>query len=686
MHRRSVPTARREDSSSSESGGLLGAASCRSGRGVITVSALLCVALSIACGPEPQVRVIRFPKDPVVLEGHEAALLDASFDPAGDRVVTASEDGTARVWSTEGEQLRVLGGHEGKVRKAGFNPGGGPFEILTLDEKVARLWSGGVPQALEGHADRVTGAAFSPDGSRLATASHDGELRIWSVGAGEVSRILEAPPGETEVAFSSDGSRLLTWGREGARAWSVEGAGEPANLARNAIRSAAVSPDGSRVATVGRRTYVAIHDLGADARVRTVSAGRLDVLFHPDGSRLLAFIGDEAELWDLDPGGDRIELPEARFQSWETSAAFSADGALLAVGHKRGEARIWTVASLDRPFLVAGHADDVTAVAFNPAGSRLVTASKDGTARIWRTGPGEFLRLGHPKEVTSAAFSADGSRIVTLSWGTAYVWRADGTGNPIAVRGEEEVRGAVLHPDGKRLITTHSDKLRVWRLGDRKAKVVGTSRLYDGKSMKRPVLSGDGSFMAVLSSVSGLGDRLHVRRYEGENHYYLGPGREIPCTRLRDVDIDRAASRVLCACADGRVLVWKSGRDRRPAVLRGHEDGVGAAAFSPDGSRILTAEADGTARIWRSDGRGQPRSLVGHQARLLGAAYSADGKRAVTTSEDGTVRVWDVRGKRPLFLLLGHEHAVLDAAFSPDGLRLVTASWDGTARVWPIPR
>jgi len=33
-------------------------------------------------------------------------------------------------------------------------------------------------------------------------------------------------------------------------------------------------------------------------------------------------------------------------------------------------------------------------------------------------------------------------------------------------------------------------------------------------------------------------------------------------------------------------------------VLRGHEDEVNSAAFSPDGQRIVTASADKTARIW----------------------------------------------------------------------------------------
>ena len=36
-----------------------------------------------------------------VLEGHQASVLNASFSPDGQRIVTASDDNTARVWPVE---------------------------------------------------------------------------------------------------------------------------------------------------------------------------------------------------------------------------------------------------------------------------------------------------------------------------------------------------------------------------------------------------------------------------------------------------------------------------------------------------------------------------------------------------------------------------------------------------------
>jgi WD40 repeat protein len=76
----------------------------------------------------------------LVLKGHTSRLETASFSPDGSRVVTSSQDHTARVWDA----------------RTGA-------ELLTL----------------KGHTNIVTSASFSADGSRIVTASSDGTVRVW---------------------------------------------------------------------------------------------------------------------------------------------------------------------------------------------------------------------------------------------------------------------------------------------------------------------------------------------------------------------------------------------------------------------------------------------------------------------------------------------------------------------------
>src|SRR5262249_41059051 len=68
---------------------------------------------------------------------------------------------------------------------------------------------------LSGHTDPVSGVAFSPDGTRLATASGDKTAKVWDVASGQAVLTLS---GHTDtvngVAFSPDGTRLATASRD----------------------------------------------------------------------------------------------------------------------------------------------------------------------------------------------------------------------------------------------------------------------------------------------------------------------------------------------------------------------------------------------------------------------------------------------------------------------------------------
>ena len=102
------------------------------------------------------------------------------FAPDGRRILTASADKTARLWSREGKLLATLSGHTGKITKAAFAPGGG--RILTAStDGTARVWDieGKPLGVLEGHTGPVNDAVFSQDGARILTLSDDGTARVW---------------------------------------------------------------------------------------------------------------------------------------------------------------------------------------------------------------------------------------------------------------------------------------------------------------------------------------------------------------------------------------------------------------------------------------------------------------------------------------------------------------------------
>jgi WD40 repeat protein len=77
----------------------------------------------------------------------------------------------------------------------------------------------------EGHKDTVQSAAFSRDGTRVVTASHDKTARVWDAATGRELAVLRGHPDEViSAAFSHDGSRIVTASDDGtARIWDVSG-------------------------------------------------------------------------------------------------------------------------------------------------------------------------------------------------------------------------------------------------------------------------------------------------------------------------------------------------------------------------------------------------------------------------------------------------------------------------------
>jgi Tol biopolymer transport system component len=295
-------------------------------------------------------------RERVVLEGHEDAVTSAAFSPDGKRIVTASDDRTARLWDAEtGQPIgEPLQGHKSDVQSAAFSPDGKRIVTASWD-RTARLWDAGTGQPigepLRGHEDRLWSAAFSPDGKRIVTASKDKTVRLWDAETGQpIGEPLRGHESDVQsAAFSPDGKRIVTASKdETARLWDVATGrqiGEPLR-GLGAMSSAAFSPDGKRI----------------------VTASTLEGI---------------ARLWDAETGRP-IGATLAHHKLSVTSAAFSPDGRRIVTTSMDKTARL-SDAETGKPIAepLTGHEDWVQSAAFSPDGRRIVTVSKDMTARLY---------------------------------------------------------------------------------------------------------------------------------------------------------------------------------------------------------------------------------------------------------------------------------------------------------------
>jgi WD40 repeat protein len=174
-----------------------------------------------------------------ILEGHEQAVLSVIFAPDSRRLLTGAADRTARIFdAVTAASLSTLGGQVGSVRGVSFSPDG--ERALTIDGgDRAWLWSspeGRLVAALAIYRSSNKGhivATFSPDSTRVASAGE--ELRIYEGRSGLSLVNLDDGDDHAEVftaaAFSPDGTVLATGAKTGAvKLWDVHLESRPADL------------------------------------------------------------------------------------------------------------------------------------------------------------------------------------------------------------------------------------------------------------------------------------------------------------------------------------------------------------------------------------------------------------------------------------------------------------------------
>jgi WD40 repeat protein len=113
----------------------------------------------------------------------------------GRRVVSASRDGTLKVWDLETVcELCTLKGHSDAVMGVAVSPDGRRAVSASSDTtlKVWDMETGRELRTLQGHVSWIRGVAVSPDGRRAVSASWDNTLKVWDLETGEVIAIFAA--------------------------------------------------------------------------------------------------------------------------------------------------------------------------------------------------------------------------------------------------------------------------------------------------------------------------------------------------------------------------------------------------------------------------------------------------------------------------------------------------------------
>ena len=319
-------------------------------------------------------------------------LAAADFSFNDQYAVTAGGDRSARIFSLPDRtpQATLLGRDEALTSVA-FSPDGTKVVTATSDGRAPAHLGCAVDrpeQPLGAHTAAAASVSISPDGSTVASVGADGDVRLWKVASRRALAPIVAGQPLDDVAFEPE--------REGRR------------RGRGRRDDATLEPQDPRT-RVAVRPAGAVHAIALSPDGKCRSRQRAAMPSHACSHCMGA--GPAPSSWRT-PRRSTILQPSARTAS--SLATATADGL----------AQIWHVATWSPVRTFTGHSAAVNSVAFSPDGKLLVTAGLDHRARIWQvaTGKTERVLTGHAGSVSTASFSADGRWVVTAGPRTGGIW------------------------------------------------------------------------------------------------------------------------------------------------------------------------------------------------------------------------------------------------------------------------
>jgi WD40 repeat protein/DNA-binding SARP family transcriptional activator len=283
----------------------------------------------------------------------------------------------------------------------------------------------------QGHTAAVTGAAWSTDGSRIATSSFENSVHIWEADTGKLIRQIDLPKGITGNIY--DMALAVQW-----------------------------SPDNRYLLTLcGDRFFMGSQDY--DLFLWDVKTGQQAAAREVQNT--------------TPPSTGELGTAGAVHFTTGAGAAFAGDGRLATLGGDNS-ALIWEPMLAGQPLVLSGHTAGVNAVAWSPDFTRLATASEDGTARVWDASNGqELLQLtGHNSAVNQVAWSPDGNLLATAGDdGSVWLWDAlsgeeQTSIQPVPSGGSSAASERIVYslawsPDGGYIASGSGDGyIRVWEV------------------------------------------------------------------------------------------------------------------------------------------------------------------------------------------------------------------------------
>ena len=588
-----------------------------------------------------------FPAPQWMQGGHAARITGVSCSPDGTMIASSSEDGTLKLWSTNGTLLRTL--------TAQSSP--------------------------------LTALAWSSDGTKIAAGTYYGGYYNGNPGMG-LTWLWQAPGGSrlawTGASVSLVRASTNLFGKVTAVAFSTDNIKLASGCAAGSNFVASVS-DGSFVAT--RPAY---NTAVEPAAVTSVAFSPRGVMASGCEDSTICVYGTNSpwsQLWSSTTNANAHTTNV-------TAVAFTPDGSLLASASLDQTIKIWSTTNWSCLQTLAGHTNGVSSIAFSPNGQKIVSGSVDGTVKIWNRAGGNCLVTipAHALPVTATVFSADGSFVISGSDdGTVRLWSAADGSAVGTLGGQNYFIGAVaISPDGMLCASAG---------GDETIQVRSTS---DGSLVQTLVANTNyvsslafSPDSARLASGGGPLDPT-IKIWQISNGALLNT---IPATTNGVMALAWSPDGLTLAAGgdsvEQKITFWSTNATLQgflPGSTSWHTNGVTALAFSAQGNLLVSGgrRPGNSVRVWTNSLGGIWTTGIVVQSFL--STSSSNNVECLAFSPNGNLVAWGRNGQNVLKVgqisdgtnptLGSSTNPILSVAFSPDGTTLAATMDQNTITIW----
>ncbi|MCA9943499.1 MAG: WD40 repeat domain-containing protein [Anaerolineales bacterium] len=648
-----------------------------------------------------------------VLAGHVGSANSGQFSPDGSLLLTAGADGTARLWNAAGLPVMTLIGEPKKtlfggsasdevsqMSSAEFSPSG-ELILTASDDGIARLWSSTTGEMLMelSHDDSVNSAHFSRDGRYILTASDDHFAYLWSSDGNKLESFRHDDAVKTAV-FDSQTALILTTSQDNfARLWNLDGTLIAELGHDDLVNSAVFSADGNHILTASDDNSARLWSRTGEFRQTFLHTEDIkSAIFSPDGNFILTLNNDySATLWTV--AGETVNVLDHANQI--NSIIFSIDGERILTAGDDGTARLWdkegTLIS------IMEHSSGVNTAVFDNNNGHILTTTISGISYLWdHDGKSINVYEGHSSPISQVIFSPVGNQFITYNGEEARIWNMNGD-FVASLSSENFLAGAYFSDDGEYIITFETNA----RDESNRSDAITGFTLWNNRGLPAddvtvgPLNESDSSFSSdkdinfIYGPLDNYRSDLFAQLAINDGTVFI---RDVGGTVadmlehdsiVRYVEFSPIANQILTVTWEGQAYIWQESstpnnwdeRDRITLVEGSFDNDVIFASYSPQGDYIATAHDNGKVRIWDTEGEWLF-DLDGHLLQVNAIAFDTNGDQIITASNDDTIRIWDTTG-RNLVIINEHKGDVLSLSISPDGKHLLSGSADNTARLWP---